>query len=97
MRISSAFHSSLDFKYSTPFSNRSVEHLVRSATPEGMMDLLEEDAANSEATPLHDAHFQNCLDTEEGTPSQFVKWVAEMAIKADLNPTTFCSGKTLML
>ena len=58
-----------------------------------MMDLLEEDASNCKATPLHDAFFQNCFETEEGTPSQFVKWVAEMAIKADLNPAIIKPGK----
>ena len=68
-----------------------MERLVRSCTPDGMMDLLNHDAANWDATPFHDNYFQEDLDTEAGAPSQFVKYAAERAITPEfciqnLNP-----------
>ena len=50
-----------------------------------MMDLLERDAANWNATPLHDDYFRNNDLTDAGAPSQFVKWASEMAIESDFN------------
>ena len=58
-----------------------------------MMDLLERDAANWDATPLHDNLFMDNVDTEEGCPSQFVKYVAEMAIEREPDVHSLSPGK----
>ena len=57
-----------------------------------MMDLLNQDAASWDSTPLHDDHFLDNHESEEGSPSQFVKFVAEMAIENDLNIATINQG-----
>ena len=82
----SDFRSSSDFKYSTPFNNNEIEHVVRNFTPYDMMDRMNLDAAGWNATPFHDLYFMDDPNLSQASrPNQFAKWLIEKDNDVDVD------------
>ena len=87
--------SNLDFEFAANPGNEEFENRIKRFSPDGLLEILQQESAAWDATPFHDRWYLGHQEGHNQDPlPECKKWIVEKSLETKLNVSDFQPGKS---